>query len=414
MYRARADERDAMTDLTELVRLEDPAFYLDDPWPVLQRLRREEPVFYYEPLDMWVVSRYEDVRFVGRSPEIFGNHAGIFFHDFRYGNDITRSMFFNADAENPGFMNPPRHNDIRKIVAPAFAPRILSEMRERVRAVCRDLLSGIRPGEPVNWSRQVAEPLPLLVIAILMGLPLEEYDRLKYFSDEIIKVGLDASPEEITAIGERLAPIGDFFEGFLAQRDANPTLDLMTILQEARRDGQISTATVQTLLSAILTAGNETTRNTINGAIIALAGNPEQMALLVGQPDLAKSATEEFLRYVSPVRGFGRTLRQDVEMRGKTLRAGQRALNFFMSGNRDEEVFENPEAFDLRPRDKANVAFGFGQHFCIGAAIARMEIAILFEELIARFSKVELVATPEVDRQQLHFNAWENIQVVFS
>ena len=185
-----------MTDLAGLVRLEDPSFYLDNPFPVLQRLRREEPVFYYEPLDMWLVSRYEDIRTVGRTPEIFGNHAGIFFNDFRYGDAITRSMFFNPEAENPGLMNPPRHNDIRKIVSPAFAPRILSEMRDRVRAVCRNLLDDIRPGEPVNWSRQVAEPLPLLVIAILMGLPLEEYDRLKFFSDEIIKVGLDASPDD--------------------------------------------------------------------------------------------------------------------------------------------------------------------------------------------------------------------------
>jgi cytochrome P450 len=127
-----------------------------------------------------------------------------------------------------------------------------------------------------------------------------------------------------------------------------------------------------------------------------------------------KTATEEFLRYLSPVRGFGRTVLQDVEVRGRKISSGQRVFNFFMSGNRDEEIFQAPEIFDLaRPRDKGNLGFGFGEHFCIGAALARLEINILFEELMPRFSHVELVGSPVRDKQLL-VNSWEDVRVVFS
>jgi cytochrome P450 len=401
-----------MSNLASLVRLEDPNFYLDDPYPVLQQMRREDPVFHYEPLNMWVMSKYEDIRYVGRTPEIFSNHDGIFLNDFRYG-DVTKT-FFPATSENIGLLGPPRHKEIRKIVGAAFTQPILSEMRQVIRKMCGEMLGPIEAGQTVNWSRQIAEPLPLLVIALLMGVPLDQYDTLKFFSDEVIKIGSDTTREEIAEIVARLAPMEPFFEKYLAERDRNPTRDLLTVLQQARRDGLISSETVHMLLSAVLTAGNETTRNTINGAIILLSEHPDQMKVLAAQPTLVKSATEEFLRYLSPVRGFGRTVLQDVEVRGRKLSAGQRVFNFFMSGNRDEEIFQAPEVFDLaQPRDKGNLGFGFGEHFCIGAALARLEINILFEELMPRFSRVKLVGSPVRDKQLL-VNSWEDVRVVFS
>ncbi len=400
-----------MSDLAALVRLEDPNFYLDDPHPVLQRIRREDPVFYYEPLDMWVMSKYDDIRYVGRTPTTFSNHDGIFLNDFRYG-DVTKA-FFRAESENIGLLGPPRHNEIRKIVGAAFTPQILAEMREVIRKMCRDMLAPIKPGETINWSRQVAEPLPLLVIALLMGVPLDQYDTLKFYSDEVIKIGADATQDEIAEIVARLAPMERFFEKYLAERDHNPTRDLLTVLQQSRKVGELSSATVHMLLSAVLTAGNETTRNTINGAVILLSEHPDQMKLLASQPSLMKTATEEFLRYLSPVRGFGRTVLKDVEVRGRKISTGQRVFNFFMSGNRDEEAFSAPEKFDLAlPRDKGNLGFGFGEHFCIGAALARLEINVLFEELMTRFSQVEIVGSPVRDRQLL-VNSWENVQVAF-
>ena len=399
-----------MSDLANLVRLEDPNFYLDNPYPILQRLRKEEPVFFYEPLDMWVMSRYEDIRHVGRSPEVFSSHDGIHWNDFRYG-DVTKA-FFRPQAENIALLAPPRHNEIRNIVVPTFS-RAAMRMRDQVRDMCRDLLRPIEPGKAVNWSRQVAEPLPLIVIAILMGLPLEEFDKIKYYSDELIKIGLDLSREEVDETVARLAPLYDYFEKLLAERDRNPAEDLLTTLQQARKAGQIGTETVHMLLAGILVAGNETTRNTINGAIILLSQYPEQMKLIVDQPELMKNATEEFLRYVSPVRGFGRTVVQETEVGGRKLAVGQRVFNFFMSGNRDEQAFVDPEVLNIAgKRDKQNLAFGFGQHFCIGASLARMEICLLFEELVKRFSKVTLEGTPFRDKV-LQYNMWTDVQTVF-
>jgi cytochrome P450 len=400
-----------MSDLANLVRLEDPNFYLDNPYPILQRLRKEEPVFFYEPLNMWVMCKYEDILHVGRNNEIFSSHDGIHWNDFRYG-DITKA-FFRTKAENIALLGPPRHNEIRNIVSPAFSPRVVTRMRDQVRDMCRDLLRPIESGQVVNWSRQVAEPLPLIVIQILMGLPLEEFDKVKYYSDELIKIGLDLSQEEIKETVANLVPMYEWFETLLIERDRNPGEDVLTTLQQARKAGQISTETVYMLLAGTLVAGNETTRNTINGAIILLSQYPEQMKLIVDQPDVMKYATEEFLRYVSPVRGFGRTVARETEVRGRKLAVGQRVFNFFMSGNRDEEVFVEPEVLNIAGRrDKPNVAFGVGQHFCIGAGLARMEICVLFEEVVKRFSKVRLEGTPFRDRV-LQYNMWADVQTVF-
>jgi cytochrome P450 len=403
-------------DLVKLVRFEDPKFFLDDPYPVLQRLRQEEPVFYYEPMDIWLISKYEDIRFVGSRPDLFSSNEGIHVSDFRLGNKAGEATkaFFRPEAENLSMIGPPRHNALRAIVNPTFSPKVIARMREQVREMCRDLLRLIEPGKTVNWSEDVSEPLPLMVIAILMGLPLDDLPLIKYFSDELIKIGFQLDDAEMAEILVRFEEMYVWFEKLLTERAANPREDLVTTLGQARNDGLISTDTVYMLLSGIMVAGNETTRNTINGAAILLSEHPEQMKLLAAEPDLVKNATEEFLRYVTPVRGFGRTATQDMELRGRKLAAGQHVFNFFMSGNRDEEAFEQSAVFDIKKkRNNPNLAFGFGQHFCIGAGLARMEINILFEELIKRFSKVQIVGTPFRDKV-LQYNMWSDVYAVFN
>ena len=405
-----------MSELAELIRFEDPKFFLDNPYPILQRLRKEEPVFYYEPMDIWLVSKYEDIRFVGSKPDLFSSHEGIHVSDFRLGDKAGEATkaFFRPAAENIAMVGPPRHNELRGIVGATFSPKVMTRIRDQVREMCRDLLRPIEPGQTVNWSNDVAEPLPLMVIAILMGLPLEELPKIKYYSDELIKIGFHLDDAEMMEILPRLEKMYVWFEELLTEREANPRDDLVTTLGQARRSGQISTDTAYMLLAGVMVAGNETTRNTINGAAILLSEHPGQMELLVKDPNLVKIATEEFLRYVSPVRGFGRTVMQDMELRGRKLAAGQHVFNFFMSGNRDEDAFDQPEVFDLtKRRNNPHLAFGFGQHFCIGAALARLEINLLFEELIARFSKVEIVGTPFRDKV-LQYNMWSEVQTVFT
>jgi cytochrome P450 len=399
-----------MSTLAELVRLEDSDFYLENTYPVLARLRAEAPTFYYEPLDMWVLSKYEDIRHVGRTPEVFSSHEGILLNDFRYGNVLK--SFFPPNAENFALENPPRHNDLRRFVHPAFSPRIVTRLEDTVRGICRELLDEIDPDTPVNWSKLIAEPLPLMVIALLLGLPLSDLDRLQYWSDEIIKMGLAAGHEEIAAAAAGLAPMGEYFEERLAERREHMTDDLIGTLEQARAGGLINNETVHMMLSGVMAAGNETTRNVINGAVIALCEHPAEMRKLVDDPAKIKNATEEFLRWVCPVRGFGRTVVQDTDVRGQAMKVGQHVFNFYMSGNRDEEIFSDPEVFDVsRDQTFPHLAFGFGQHNCIGSALARMEIRVLFEEAISRFGSVELAGA--VPKRQLLVNAWSDVTVSF-
>jgi len=185
--------------------------------PCIAADAREDPVFHYEPLNMWVMSKYEDIRYVGRTPEIFSNHDGIFLNDFRYG-DVTKTFFpplpkISACSAAAAQGDP---QDRRA----AFTQPILAEMRQVIRKMCGRVLTPIEAGQTVNWSRQIAEPLPLMVIAVLMGVPLDQYDTLKFFSDEVIKIGADTTQEEIGEIVARLAPMEAFFEKYLASATA--------------------------------------------------------------------------------------------------------------------------------------------------------------------------------------------------
>ncbi|WP_046495369.1 cytochrome P450 [Streptomyces odonnellii] len=399
-----------MASLADELRLEDPDFFVGDPHPVLRRLREEAPLFYYEPLDMWVVSTYGDVRKVGSSPALFTSNDGILLNDFRYG-DIVKS-FFPANAENFALLDPPRHNDHRRIMIPPFGPQAVTRMESAARQLCVERLNKIQADEPVNWSELIAEPFPLIVIALLIGLPIEDLDRIKEWSDAIVDMSAATDAEGLAAIAGSLEPMGIYFEEKLAERRENPQEDLLTTLELARAAGKISNETVHMMLAGIMTAGNETTRNTMNGALIALAEHPAEMAKLTEDPTRVKRAVEEFLRWVTPVRGFGRTLTQDTEIRSTKLTEGQRIFMLYAAANRDPDAFPDPDVFAVdRAMEQQQLSFGFGQHVCIGAGLARMELRVLFEELVQRFSSVTVNSQSRLPSRLI--NAWTDVTVTF-
>lgn len=399
-----------MNDLAQDLRLEDLDFYFDNPEPVLERLRREAPVFHYEPLDMWVISRYEDVRTVGKSPGKFSNCSGILINDFKYG-DITKA-FFPEGAENFALIDPPRSNDLRKLMIPPFGPKAFSAMEERARELVSQLVDKIEPGVPVNWSTAVSEPFPLIIIALLLGLPIEDLFLLKEWSDVIIDMSAATDEAGLLALAGSLAPMGEYFEEKLAERRAHPQEDMLTTLETARANGDISNETVHMMLSGIMAAGNETNRSTMNGAVIALAEHPDQMVKLHQDPNKVNAAVEEFLRWVTPVRGFGRTAVEDTDLGGQSIKAGQRLYMLYTSANRDEDVFPDPHRFDIdRILTKTHLSFGFGQHSCVGSGLARMELRVLFDEVARRFGSVEVDSFKR--QQSLLQNAWSDVNVTF-
>ena len=401
-----------MNPLKDSVRIEDPAFYLDDPLPVFARMRAEAPVFYYEPLDMWVLSKYEDVQHVGRSPLVFTTAEGFHINDFRYG--LIISAFFPPDAEVITLLGPPRHDDVRRVVQPSFSPRVMSGLEGRIREICQDLLDKVKPGVPVDWTNAVATPLPAIAIAMLLGMPVEDQDKLLYWSDEIMKVGSARSHEELMEAAGGLGPMRLYFEEHLERIRQNPGDDVVSALLAARDAGTISHETVHMMISGLMTAGNETTRNVLSGGIAALAQRPAEYEKIGQDAQTTKNAAEELLRWVSPVRGFGRTVVEETEVRGQVMHPGQRVFNFFMAANFDEEVFPHSNNLDVsRKFDQTHLAFGFGQHACLGAALARLEIRVLLEELRKRFSTVRLAGKPEMDRKVLFGNHWISVPVIF-
>jgi cytochrome P450 len=402
-----------MSDLSELVRIEDPNFYIDDPYPTIARMQDEEPVFYYEPLDMWVLTKYEDVRQVGRDPLTFTTRHGFQLNDFRYGSSMER--FFAPDVEHSMLIDPPRLEELRRILSPAFRPSALASMEATIRDIARGLIAGIEPGGVTNWTESVATPFPVTAIAVLLGMPTEDTGKMLNWAYEIMKMGRSLPDSELAEVAKNLEPMGLYLEQLTQRKRAEPGEDIVSSLVAAEDAGQINHNTTLGMIAELISAGSETARNVIAGGMAALAKNPEQYAKLVADPSLAKNATEELLRVVTPARGFGRTVTSDTEVRGQAIREGQHTFNFFMAANLDREVFPEPQKLDIeRMFNKMQLAFGFGAHGCLGAALARMEIRIMLEEVSKRFHHVETVEEPEMDREVLFGNFWTKVALRFS
>jgi cytochrome P450 len=399
--------------LSELIQIEDPAFYTDDPFPVFERMRREVPVFYYEPLDTWVLTRYEDIRMVGRSPEIFSNQGGILLNDIRH--DSVIESFFGQEAEVLSTTDPPRHRELRRMIAPSFTPNSIKEMEGAVRRFCRDLIDTIVPDQPVEFVGQIGAVIPLKAIALLMGLPTDDVAPLKYWSDEMLKMGAALDREELALAAANTEGMGSFFDEWMIRCLGKESREMIPTIVSAKLGGaDLSYDTIHMFLRSVLVAGNETTRDFISGSIWAYANYPDQRAKLRADPALLADAGEECLRWVTPVRGFIRTVTRDTEIRGREIKQGQHVHMMWMAANRDESIWTDADVFDVSRRpEPTHLAFGFGEHACVGAALARLEGRVFFEELVQRYPHWELAGPPVRPHSVLH-NSFEELPVVFS
>ena len=362
----------------------DPEFYAGDPFPLYTRLRAEAPVARNGSLGLWVVSRHADVIAVSRDPETFCSGRGI--------------MVFEIGAEyaSPPTMmhtDPPDHTRYRTLVQPGFRPSFMRAMEEGVRNRTRALVDAIRPGEPVDIVSEVAVPLPLQVIADLMGMPEEQWPQFFRWSEAVIPGATDWPEEERQALSAEMVT---YLLAAAAERRAHPGEGIISELGAAELDGdRLSDAELGMFLVQLLVAGNETTRNMMSGGLVGFAGRPDQWPALraraaAGTPRAMAIAVEEMLRWTTPVVSFMRTTTRPTELGGQQLGAGEPVLMLYASANRDESVFgPTADLFDASRDPNPHVAFGFGPHFCIGAVLARLEGRVLLEELAARFASVE-------------------------
>ena len=383
------------------VGLLDRAFYAGDPYPAYARLREHAPVCWDPDSELWGLALHEDVVWAEKHPELFSSARGS-----RPKSGPNPSMIDSDD---------PRHARQRRLVYKGFTPKRVGEQEEHVRRIATELIDAVAPRGSCNLVRELAAPLPMILIAEMLGVRPDDRELLQRWSDQLIS-GADG-PENVTAEVQLAA--GEFYEyasAIIEARRREPADDLISILVHAEVDGErLSHEELLGESLLLLIGGNETTRNVISGGMEALIQHPEQRGRLLEDPAGVPLAAEECLRWVTPIINMARTATRDVELRGRTIRAGQQLLLMYGSANRDERVFERPDEFDVERHPNPHVGFGFGAHFCLGASLARLEIRVMLEELLRRLPDLQLAPDAEVTRTPSSFiRGISSMPVVFT
>jgi cytochrome P450 len=396
----------ASTDLQD-IDFGDPSFYAGNPHPIYARLRAEAPVFWSERGQFWILSKYEDIRHVGRSADLFSSKRGTLISDSHNRDGNGPHM---AGARHLIRSDPPEHTELRRMVYSRFTHRAVAAMEGKVRAIIRELLEGMVEGVAYNAIAAISAPATTFVIAELMGVPRDRWTEFWTWTDSaILQVDGKEDPEHAANIAALL----DFFRQLCEERRRRPGDDIVTDLVQGRFQGEpLNEVDLLTYCKLILAAGTETTRTMVTGGIELLARHPDQRRLLAENPALLPAGVEEMLRMVSPVIAFARTAKQDTEIRGTRIAEGDYVVMLYPSANRDEDIWPDPDQFDVTRPEERNLAFGFGYHLCLGAPLARLEGRVIFQELLARFPDFEL-AGPPVRRPSTLVSMYEHLPVVF-
>lgn len=372
-------ETSELQELSDL--LMDPQFYAGDPHPVLARLRHERPVLYNERHGFWALTRHHDVHEVSRDSERFVSGYGVLKVGLTEHRQIPPGSLLTAD--------PPDHTYYRRILLDAFTPSKIRALEPAVRDRATRLLEGIGPDGVTEFVSTVAVPFPLVVLADLMGLPADDWEDYCAWMDAAVRTSNpDPDPADVSAVGEMRTFL---LEQVGAQRGTSAP-GAIGMLADHRDDrGELSQGELLMFLLQLFIAGNETTRSTLAGGMVAFAENPDQWARLRAHRELVPRAVEEILRWTTAVTHFFRTAAEPCEIDGTAIAAGDRVLMSYTSANRDEEVFGHSAAvFDAGRDSGSQVSFGFGGHFCLGAALARLELRVMLEELLDRYESIEL------------------------
>lgn len=381
--------------------LGDPGFFAGEPDAALAGLRRS-PVRFDPDRQWWVVARHGDVIDMSRDPVRFCSSRGVLPGDRARGLSPEDSLLY---------LDPPRHVQYRQLVSRAFTPRRVAALEPRVRALTRDLLDAIDPHRPTDLVDALTAPLPLAVIAELLGLPAGDRDDFRRWSDAIMEAATVITDENTLAALELI----DYLEGQLRARRQAPTPDLLTALLQAEVGGErLTPGELIGFCMTLLVAGNETTRAMLTGGLVALAEHPDQRRRLVEEPDALPGAVEEMLRWVSPIMAMARTTTEPVTVGGCPVPPDQFVVMLYGAANRDEDVF-GPRAgvFDAFRTHNPHLAFGFGEHFCIGAPLARLEGRVVVSEVLARWPWYQL-AGPVVRAPSTLLRQVAAVPVVFA
>jgi len=375
------------------IDVSDPAIYEQDTWqPLFARLRREAPVHYcaesrYGPY--WSVTRYNDIMTVELDHASYSSQLGIQVED--QPADMKRGSFIRMD--------PPRHTVQRKTVAPIAAPNNLASYEATIRERTRVVLDALPRNETFDWVEEVSIELTTMMLATLFDFPWEDRRKLTFWSDVAI-CNVDAPGAPIRTEEERFAELlrmAEVFKGLWEERaKAPPRLDLISMMAHGPGTRDMPEMEFVGNLALLIVGGNDTTRNSMSGGLLALSENPGELAKLKGNPALVPSLVAETIRYQTPVIHMRRTATRDIELAGQHIRRGDKVVMWYVSGNRDESVIESPDAFVIdRTKPRQHLSYGAGIHRCVGDRLADLQLRILWEEILARNLDIVVMGPPK-------------------
>ncbi len=379
--------------------LMDPDLFVSRGYPheAWRTLRREAPVKWFEfegaRPGFWAITKRADVVALSKEPEKFliAPRTAVF-------ADSPPSSERTIRIRHLLTMDPPDHGAFRRLASAWFTPRAIETRRPEITKLACELLDRLAPEGEFDFVTDFAAPLTLSVLADMLGVPREDWPRLFDWTNRLVG---SADPEfqhgqEKLSDEQASRELFAYFTELAAQRMFAPTGDLTSVLVQARLNGQpLAANDLLSYFQLLVAAGNETTRNAASGGLMALIENPAELTKLRANPRIVNSAVEEIVRWTTPVIQFCRTSTEDFELRGQKIRAGESMCLFYASANRDEEAFAEPDVFRVERAPNPHVGFGIGEHFCLGANLARLELRVIFAELARRFARLELAAKPE-------------------
>ncbi|PKB70704.1 MAG: hypothetical protein BZY87_09260 [SAR202 cluster bacterium Io17-Chloro-G6] len=389
---------------------------IQDPYPYYGRMREEDPVHWNELYELWVVTRHDDLVWLARNHEQFSN--AVFVNDprpaypailesdnelYEYVRNYQGKQFIQYDR--------PDHLEMRKVVHGYFTPKSMEEWRPLVKSAIAELLDAAEARGNVDLMRDLAVPLPVLVIAEMMGVPESERPHIRMLAEKLLNIGR-GEPDRMRVLTEGMQGMLDYVDPMVDERIVNPQDDFISVLAGGEKSGVFTREQVLVNTSLLLLAGHETTINLICNGSLAFMNNRDQWDLLKTDPQgLMVRATEEALRFDSPVKSIQRLASEDVEMRGKQIKKDDRIRWFMSSANRDPNKFPNPDTMDITRWPNAHVAFGSGVHHCLGATIARVEGQEVFSALAERYPNLELKTHDMEYQPSITFRSIKNLPV---
>ena len=375
-------------------------FINGQPFDLFKRLRKEAPIYWHEEsLDFepgfWALTKHEDIVRVSKDPLTFSSAVGG--HLMSMGDpEVVDPTAVAAIVGNMIGMDPPDHQIYRKMVAPSFTPKAIKALEVDMRAKIRELLENVEDKGEFNFVTEISEQLPLWVLCEMMGIPESERPKIRDLVNNLTDASIQQDPNNSFQIWVNYMELFKMGRDMIEERRRNPTDDLMSVVANTKVEGgELPPELLDGFFLLMVIAGNETTRNTLTGGLMALTENPEEREKLLKDPSLISNATDEMLRWVTSVIYFRRTATKDTNIGGQDIKAGDKVVMWYGSANRDEDVFTDGDLFKVdRVNAKKHLAFGAGEHLCLGNRLGHMQIRILFEELLSRYPNIHSTSDP--------------------